>query len=190
MGGKRRPVIFKAARRVEVDVATGKLVNATEYMGARLKAANAGSIYNPTLGWTPVAQAHSALFNIDYGNVAPRVSFAWNPESGGLLGSVMGSRKTVIRGGFALVYDRSNIVQSVLIPMLGIGFGQTINIQLPNCAASGTAGQGCNASAGAANPGASEFRLGVDGALPLPPFAPATAPVVPGRFGEDALIPG
>jgi hypothetical protein len=183
-GWQTPPSDIQGRQTVEVDAATGKLVNATDYMGARLKAASAGSIYNPTLGWTPVAQAHSALFNIDYGNVAPRVSFAWNPDSGGLLGSVMGSRKTVIRGGFALVYDRSNIVQSVLIPMLGIGFGQTINIQLPNCAASGTAGQGCNASAGAANPGASEFRLGVDGALPLPPFAPTTAPVIPGRFGE------
>src|SRR5260370_32430246 len=111
---------MRGRRAGEGGGSSGKVVNATDYMGARLKAANAGSIYNPTLGWTPVAQAHSALFNIDYGNVAPRVSFAWNPDSGGLLGSVMGSRKTVIRGGFALVYAPPNIVQSVVISMLCI----------------------------------------------------------------------
>src|SRR5260370_36093352 len=106
---------MRGRRAGEGGGSSGKVVNATDYMGARLKAANAGSIYNPTLGWTPVAQAHSALFNIDYGNVAPRVSFAWNPDSGGLLGRVVGSRENGIPGGFALVDCRAHIRQSAFV---------------------------------------------------------------------------
>ena len=74
-------------------------------------------------------------------NPAPRVSLAWNPSgSKGFLGSFLGDRKTVIRGGFAMVYDRSNTVQSVEIPMLGIGYGETVTIATPFCNATGAGG--------------------------------------------------
>lgn len=41
----------------------------------------------------------------DNNNFAPRVSFAYSPDFGGLLGNVLGSTDTVIRGGFAINYD-------------------------------------------------------------------------------------
>src|SRR5260370_41103728 len=122
---------MRGRRAGEGGGSSGKVVNATDYMGARLKAANAGSIYNPTLGWTPVAQAHSALYNIDYGNVAPRVSFAWNPDSGGLLGSRIGRTKNVCGGGFRAGFDPPNIIPCVLFPLCGVGFCQTINLPVP-----------------------------------------------------------
>jgi len=37
--------------------------------------------------------------------------------------------ETVVRGGYGIAYDRVNTVQSVIIPMLGVGFAQTINLQ-------------------------------------------------------------
>lgn len=178
-GFQTAPKDIQGRQTVEIDAGTGKILNATDFMAAKLAGANAGTIYNPTLGWVPVQQAKVSVFNVDYGNLAPRISFAWNPDRTGFLGHFLGKRSTVIRGGFAMVYDRSNIVQSVLIPMLGVGFGQTINIQLPNCGVSGAAGSGCNVAAGAANPGASSFRVGVDGAIPLPAFPAATSPVIP-----------
>ena len=92
---------------------------------------------------------------------------------------------TVIRGGFAMVYDRSNTVQSVEIPMLGIGFDQNIFVATPACTATGAGGAGCNAAGGvAANPGLASFRVGTDGTLPLPVASAATSPVIPGVGAE------
>ena len=68
--------------------------------------------------------------------------------------------------------------------MFGVGFGQSINIQTPACNASGTPGGGCSAALGSANYGASLFRVGVDGTIPLPTFGLATSPVVPQNFSE------
>jgi hypothetical protein len=47
------------------------------------------------------------LYKTDFNNFAPRLSFAWNPSfKDGLLGAIMGDRKTVIRGGGSVTYDR------------------------------------------------------------------------------------
>src|SRR5262249_21612420 len=105
----------------------------------------------------------------DYKDFSPRFSVAWNPSyRSGLFGKFFGERKTVVRGGYSLVYDRTNTVQTIIIPTLGVGFAQTINIQGPKNAA----GQ--------------PFRIGVDGLIPLP-TAPqtVTSPIVPAKpFGE------
>jgi hypothetical protein len=146
-----------------------------------------GQIYNPTFGFVPVGDAHKPVFNVDWGDIAPRASLAWNPSAkSGFLGSFLGDRKSVIRGGFAMVYDRGNTVQSVEIPMLGVGFDENIVIGAPLCNATGAGGAGCNASAGAANPGLSSFRVGTDGTLPLPTPTAATVPVVP-LPGQETL---
>jgi hypothetical protein len=169
-----------------VTAADGKLITAENFLQQRAQAALSGQIYNPLVGFTPVAVAHVPVYNVDYGNVAPRAAFAWNPSYGsGLLGRLFGERKFVVRGGFGMVYDRSNTVQSVEIPMLGVGFDQTIAVRAPLCNATGPGGSGCNAAPGAAvNPGASVFRVGVDGTLPLPTLPAVTAPVVPSLYGE------
>ncbi len=156
------------------------------YIAAKEAAALQGKMYNPTLGFDPVKSAGRNVFNIDWGDVAPRASVAWTPTfDSGFLHRMTGNRKTVIRGGFGLVYDRINTVQSVIIPMLGVGFAQTISVGAPLCNASGTPGAGCNAAAGTGSPGAASFRVGVDGSLPLPTVPAVSIPVVPSTpFGE------
>ncbi len=52
------------------------------------KANNARGLYEPNLT-----------------NFAPRVSFSWSPSSDGFLKSVLGEKKTVIRGGAGVIYD-------------------------------------------------------------------------------------
>jgi hypothetical protein len=55
----------------------------------------------------PANGGHGGFYNWDFGNLGPRVAFAWAPnKTSGLLGSLFGSGKTSIRGGFGIVYDR------------------------------------------------------------------------------------
>jgi hypothetical protein len=165
------------------------IINGLQYIQAKEAAAEAGDVYNPTLSYIPIRDSgRSNVFNPDYGDWAPRASIAWNPSfKDGFLGKIAGDRKTVIRGGYGIAYDRINTVQSVIIPMLGVGFAQTINVQTPLCDASGTPGVGCNATAGIASPGAASFRVGVDGTIPTPPLPGAlSSPIIPSiPFGEE-----
>jgi len=53
------------------------------------------------------ANGKKGFYDWQYGNVAPRVSFAWTPApSGGWLKRLTGNQRLVLRGGYALVYDR------------------------------------------------------------------------------------
>ena len=94
-----------------------------------------GQVFNPTIGYLPIKNSgRSGIWNTDYGDIAPRVSVAWNPSyKDGLLGNAFGAGKTVIRAGFGIYYDRINNVQSVEIPQLGVGFAQTLSIFAPQC---------------------------------------------------------
>jgi hypothetical protein len=48
-----------------------------------------------------------AFYPTDFNNFGPRLAFAWNPSAkSGLLGKLFGDRKTVIRGGGTVTYDR------------------------------------------------------------------------------------
>jgi hypothetical protein len=166
--------------------ATGQEVNGPAFLAAKEAAALQGQVYNPVFGFAPVSVAKKPVFDVDWGDVAPRLSLAWNPSAGnGLLRGLLGERKTVIRTGFAMVYDRGNTVQSVEIPMLGIGYDENIAIATPFCNSTGVGGAGCNASAGLANPGLSSFRAGVDGTLPLPIPTAASVPIVPAPGAEQ-----
>ena len=185
-GWQTSPTEAHNLQTVQIDATTGQLINPITYLNTKMQSALAGTVYNPTVGYEPVSQAHVPVYNVDWGDVAPRASFAWNPSlRSGPLGRIFGDRKTVLRGGFAIVYDRSNTVQAVEIPMLGVGFDQTINVQTPPCNSTGAGGSGCNAAAGSANPGLSVFRVGVDGTIPLPVPTSVTSPVIPSTgFGE------
>jgi hypothetical protein len=47
------------------------------------------------------------FYDTDWNNFAPRLQFAYNPAfSGGVLGALFGERRTVIRGGGSVTYDR------------------------------------------------------------------------------------
>ncbi|MFZ0640755.1 MAG: carboxypeptidase-like regulatory domain-containing protein [Candidatus Acidiferrales bacterium] len=167
-GWQSAPVDTLGRQTILDNDVTGQALTAPTYMSARMTAALQGQIYNPLTDYVPVNTAHAPVFNTDWGNLAPRISFAWNPSFGdGLLGRFLGDKKTVIRGGYSLVYDRENTIQNVVIPMLGAGFGQTLAEVTPGC------GSVCN------DPGATDFRVGVDGAMAVPVVPAAANPVVP-----------
>lgn len=159
-----------------IDNTTGKPLIAPTYINQKEAAAEQGTIFNPEQAYLPVNTAHKTVFNTDWGDVAPRVSVAWNPSSSnGFLSRVLGDRKSVIRAGYSMVYDRESTIETVVIPMLGVGFGQTISSIEPNCPT-------CTPSA---DPAASDFRVGVDGNIPVPTVPPVTNPIVPSTpFGE------
>ena len=186
-GWQTSPTEVNNLQTLQIDATSGAFISGPQYIAAKQAAALQGQTYNPLLGYQPVGNAHRGVVSVDYGDVAPRVSIAWNPSaSSGFLGSLLGNKKTVIRGGYALVYDRTNTVQTVLIPMLGVGFGQTITVQGPRCNATGAGGAGCSAAAGTGNVGLSAFRVGVDGTLPLPTVPAVSVPVIPpvGQYSE------
>ena len=69
----------------------------------------AGPTSEPFLVYSLGGKANDArpFYKTDWNNLAPRLSFAYNPsEKNGLLGKLLGDRKTVIRGGASMIYDR------------------------------------------------------------------------------------
>ncbi len=174
---------------VQVDGQTLKVQTAREYLTAREAASRVGDIFNPSIAFLPIKDAKRPVFDTDKNNWGPRVSAAWNPSSApGFLGKLLGERKTVIRGGYSLVYDRQNTVQSVIIPTLGVAFAQAINVTAPLCNVNG-ATAGANCAATNANPLLSIYRAGVDGKIPLPVVPNLTVPVSPfwGRNANGTL---
>lgn len=148
----------------------GKLVDAKQYLADKRAAAERGEIYNPTLAYVPIKESgRKHAFDADYTNVSPRVSAAWTPSfTNGFANRLFGDGKTVIRGGYSLLYDRSTTVQTIVIPTLGVGFAQTLSVNGP------LRGE---------DPG-DPFRVG-DGPIPLAVNTAQTSPIVPALgFGE------
>ncbi len=175
---------------IQVDGATLTPLTALDFLRKREDAARNGEIYNPPIAFLPVNDAKRNVFDIDWNNVGYRGAVSWNPSFNGsnkFLSALFGDRKTVIRGGYSLVYDRQNTIQSVVIPTLGVAFAQTINVTAPLCSASGAAGAGCDAAS--SNPALRVFRVGVDGRIPLPTVPNITSPVSPfwGRNASGSL---
>lgn len=158
---------------------TGEFVTAENFLNARRRAAEQGQIYNPEFAFLPIkAAGGKRVFDVDWNNISPRLSASWNPSvTRGWLGRLLGDRKTVFRGGWSLIYDRQNTVQSVIIPSLGVAFAQTINVSAPPCNASGQGGRGCDPTN--PNQAASVFRVGQDGTIPLPKVPEQSIPVSP-----------
>jgi carboxypeptidase family protein len=163
------------------DQNTGEVFTAKGYIEAKRQAALQGQVFNPSIGVRPIKDSgRDKLFDTDYSNLGPRIAVAWNPSyRSGVLGSLFGERRSVVRGGFGIVYDRVNTVSVILPAAFGVGFGQVLQRTAPFCNASGSAGPGCNAGAGSGNRGLSAFRLGVDGSVPIPSFTGAQSPIVP-----------
>ena len=162
------------------DLNTGEVLSAESYLRAKKEAALQGQVFNPQIGVRPINDSsRDSLVDTDYSNIGPRVAVAWSPAfKNGFFGGSMGSR-TVLRGGFGIVYDRVNSISVLLPAAFGIGFGQVLQTPAPLCNASGAPGAGCNPAGGAGNRGQSAFRVGVDGAIPIPPFVGGTSPIVP-----------
>ena len=68
-----------------------------------------GQTAEPLLRYDLCGKANNAsgFYEPDLNNLAPRLSFAYNPSfKNGFMGKIFGDRKTVIRGGGSVVYDR------------------------------------------------------------------------------------
>jgi hypothetical protein len=179
------------AESLLVDASTLQPLSAKTYLQQRVAAAVAGNIYNPVLAFQPVAKSgRGSVYNTDYSNVAPRVAAAWSPSfQDGFLGKVIGTQKTVIRGGFGLYYDRLNGEVGVVNPGLTAGPSSTVSTGLVSCSASGTPGSGCDSTAG--DPALSDFRIGVDGSIPLPSYNKTLAsPYVPADGYSELVSSG
>ncbi|MFN0085624.1 MAG: carboxypeptidase regulatory-like domain-containing protein [Blastocatellia bacterium] len=177
--GWQTPPTEKLGRNtVQVDAKTLQVQTSQEYLATRDAISREGGIFNPQIAFLPVLQANRPVFDIDWNNISPRFAAAWSPRyNSGLRGKLFGENKTVIRGGYSLIYDRQNTVQSVIIPTLGVAFGQTINVSSPVCNISGAPGRSCDPTN--ANPAASAYRVGIDGTIPLPVVPQQTIPVSP-----------
>lgn len=80
----------------------------------RIRAANgaagiSGDAAEPLLTYDLIGKANNGrpMYDADWNNFAPRFGLAWNPSfRNGVLGTLFGDRKTVIRGGASQVFDR------------------------------------------------------------------------------------
>jgi Carboxypeptidase regulatory-like domain len=151
----------------------GNPIPYSSYVGNRVNAANQGQVYNPIIGFEPIRAVGGSPkypFQPYYGGFAPRASIAWSPRAdSGLFGKLFGVNKTVIRGGYARIYDRNNAVDMVLTPLLGYGFGQPVECLGANM--SGTCGGPLSTTP------ANAFRIGVDGNTAPFPSVSSTLPV-------------
>lgn len=145
-----------------LTLANGQPIDAQQYLSARLAAANAGQVYNPTLGFTPIGDVKGLGYPYKpyYGEIAPRVSIAWSPQStGGWLSKLLGDKATVIRVGYGRFYSRNLGINLVSTPVLGDGFLQPVACVAPTTAGACTQPSGTDA--------ATAFRIGVDGTPPV-----------------------
>jgi hypothetical protein len=185
-GWQQPPNYLDGRVALMTNASNGQQINIASYLNSRETAAAAGTFFDPQIAWVPINTLKVPAYNTNYGDIAPRVGVAWNPSYGsGILGKLFGSRKTVIRGGFGIYYDRINEINNVILPTLGVGFTSSAQLGAPNCAVSGTPGLNCNPAAGSTNPGMSWFRVGVDGNIPSPVIPSAASPIVPANpFGQ------
>ncbi len=174
------PPYEENGKQVLLVDSSGNPITTAGYLAARKSAALAGQAYDPTLGFETIKNTGRKYpYNPVYTEFSPRLAVAWNPKfSSGLLGSLLGDGKTVIRGGYGRIFGRLNGVNLVLVPLLGPGL-----IQAVNCPGASSNGQ----CLGANNVTASTaFRIGTDGNVaPLPSPSPTLPqPYFPGIGGN------
>jgi len=176
-------------KQVELTDSTGHPFILANYLADRESAALGGGVYNPELAYTNIKNIQGAStkypYNPFYGGLAPHASAAWNPHfQDGILGTLLGDGKTVIRGGYGRIFGRLNGVDLVLIPLLGVGLGQPVS-----CIGASMTGQ-CLGNGGVTP--ATAFRIGTDGNVaPLPAISQTlTEPFAPGENGNAAAGAG
>ena len=81
----------------------------------------------------------SKYYQTDWSNLGPRLAATWNPPGkDGWLGTIFRQDKSVLRGGYGLVFDRTNSVQHIFA--LGMGYGENLAVLAPRCNVNGTPG--------------------------------------------------
>ncbi len=175
-------------KQVQMVDAAGNPIALSSFLANRQSAALAGQAYAPEIGFETVRNVGTGEkypYNPFYGGFSPRVSAAWNPNfDSGILGALFGHGKSVIRGGYARIYGRSNGVDLVLVPLLGPGLLQAVSC---NPLANGT----CAASTAGLTP-TTAFRIGTDGNVaPLPAVSQTLPqPYFPGVGGNAQASDG
>jgi len=176
------PPVEKNGKQVALVDESGNEVVAADYLAQRQKAALAGQVYNPVLGFATVnniGQGKKYPYDPFYGGFSPRVSVAWNPKfSDGILGKLIGENKTVVRAGYGRIYGRLNGVNLLLVPLLPPGLLQAVSCVGPSKGGQCLLANGVDPS--------TVFRVGVDGnAAPLPSVSKNLAqPYYPGVGGN------
>jgi hypothetical protein len=161
-----------------------KPISTEDYLNARKNAALQGEVYNPPVGFSlvhNVAGHPKYPYDPFYKGFSPRIAAAWNPNfDSGLLGDVFGHRKTVVRGGYSILYGRLNGVALLLTPLLSTGLIQPVQCFSPLRTGLCSANQTSTPN--------TAFRIGPDGNVaPLPPPLPQLPqPVIPGVNAEAA----
>jgi hypothetical protein len=178
------PPVEENGKQVVLVDSAGTPVTSASFLAQRQSAALQGNVYLPQLGYALVGNVGSGLkypYNPFYGEWSPRVSAAWNPKADGMLGKIIGTQGTVIRGGYSRIWGRINGVNQVLVPLLGAGLIQAVQCVNP------TTSNTCAGLAGV-DP-STAFRLGVDGLNPYLPAPAATLPqpFYPGVSGNTAV---
>jgi hypothetical protein len=139
------PPVEAKGKQISLVDQNAKLIDTQAYLNSREQAALAGQVYNPQVGFALVGNVagHPKYpYNPYYKSFSPRIAAAWNPSfDGGLLGSIFGQNKTVLRGGYSILYGRLNGVDLVLVPLLGTGLIQAVQCVSP-LANGGCAGNG------------------------------------------------
>ncbi|MGN6591846.1 MAG: carboxypeptidase regulatory-like domain-containing protein [Terriglobales bacterium] len=125
------PPVEENGKQVALVDAAGNAVDEASWVSSMERAALSGQAYDPELGFATVGNVGAGqkyAYNPFYGGFSPRVSLAWNPNmTSGLLGTLMGGNKTVVRGGWSRIFGRLNGVDLVLVPLLGTGLGQPVS---------------------------------------------------------------
>ena len=121
-----------------------------DYIRDREAAALQGQIFNPEFAWSTIERTgRKHIYDPDYNNFGPRVAAAWNPSMDNWF---FGDRKTVLRGGYSLSFDRLTGVNLVMGAPITVGFGRTFQCIGPSITGTCTGADPTNA-----------FRIGVDG---------------------------
>ena len=157
----------KNRRSFLIDLETNRPIFVNDYLEQRAAAARQGRAYNPGFAFAPTSQYPDVPEMPTQKTISPRLAAAWSPSfTDGMMGRLVGSGKTVVRGGYAINYNRVQAVGVVQFPMIGnAALAQPNVINAPPCAFSGTPGPGCATG--------QPFRVGVDGPAPLPVITPS-----------------
>src|SRR5260370_9635674 len=173
--------------------ASGGVVDPRTYLQKRQQAALAGQVYNPPVGFTPINNSGRKYpFDFVRHNFEPRVAAAWTPNfKGGLLGSLFGNGKTVLRAGYCRFYDRLNGLQTAVNTLKSVGFGQSVLCLGPIAPTLNPGGPLCKGSGGTSP--ANAFRIGAgpgaDGTTVTLPSIPASATDPVGSRANISFLP-
>jgi hypothetical protein len=165
---------------------TNQPINFEQYLGERAAALAAGQLFNPSWSLTPVNSLAGPLQGqmriTDWTDLGPRLAVAWQVPYNN---RIFGDRRTVIRAGYAKVYDRTSAVNEVLSPLLTGGLADVDSCSGPTTTNPGGPGGTLAACTGAGTSPLNAYRIGVDGEGPgVPAPVAQSIPFTPtGPFG-------